>query len=104
MRQPGPPKGGGRAAWRRLRQSYAGLPPEIWRIQAVGALVCLRSHVMLGAAGCRLSHLHQNRMPDALDLLKTRRSVKPIELNGPRPSAAELDAILTVASRVPDHG
>jgi nitroreductase len=43
-------------------------------------------------------------MPDALDLLKSRRSVKPVELSGPGPTAAELDTILTVASRVPDHG
>jgi nitroreductase len=43
-------------------------------------------------------------MPDALELLKTRRSIKPIELNGPGPSPAELETLLTVASRVPDHG
>ena len=43
-------------------------------------------------------------MPDALQLLKTRRSVKPMELAGPPPSAAELDTMLTVAARVPDHG
>ena len=43
-------------------------------------------------------------MPEAIDLLKTRRSVKPIELQGPGPTAAELATILTVASRVPDHG
>ena len=43
-------------------------------------------------------------MPEALDLLKTRRSVKPIELAGPGPTSAELDTLLTVASRVPDHG
>ena len=43
-------------------------------------------------------------MPEALDLQKTRRSVKPIELNGPGPAPAELDTLLTVASRVPDHG
>lgn len=43
-------------------------------------------------------------MPEALDLLKTRRSVKPMELAGPGPSAAEIDTILTIASRVPDHG
>lgn len=43
-------------------------------------------------------------MPDALELLKTRRSVKPIELVAPGPTAAELDTLLTVASRVPDHG
>src|SRR5581483_1452279 len=43
-------------------------------------------------------------MPDALELLKTRRSLKPVELSGPPPSPAEIDALLTVASRVPDHG
>jgi nitroreductase len=43
-------------------------------------------------------------MPDALELLKTRRSIKPIELTGPAPSAAEIETLLTVAARVPDHG
>jgi nitroreductase len=43
-------------------------------------------------------------MQNALDLLKTRRSVKPIEMTGPAPSSAEIDTLLTVASRVPDHG
>ena len=43
-------------------------------------------------------------MPEALDILKTRRSVKPIELTGPAPAAAELETLLTIASRVPDHG
>jgi nitroreductase len=43
-------------------------------------------------------------MPDALELLKTRRSVKAIELAGPGPSTAEIQTLLTVASRVPDHG
>jgi len=43
-------------------------------------------------------------MIDALELLKTRRSLKPIELCGPGPSPAEINTLLTVASRVPDHG
>src|SRR5436309_3855031 len=43
-------------------------------------------------------------MTDALELLKTRRSLKPVELGGPGPSAAEVDTLLTVAARVPDHG
>jgi nitroreductase len=43
-------------------------------------------------------------MPDALDLLKTRRSIKPIDLAAPGPDAAQLETLLTVASRVPDHG
>ena len=43
-------------------------------------------------------------MPDAIELLRTRRSLKPVELIAPGPSAAEVDTLLTVASRVPDHG
>ena len=43
-------------------------------------------------------------MPDALQLLKTRRSVKPMELTDPGPTPDEIDSLLTIASRVPDHG
>lgn len=43
-------------------------------------------------------------MPDALELLRTRRSLKPLELVAPGPSAAEIETLLTIASRVPDHG
>lgn len=43
-------------------------------------------------------------MPDALELLKTRRSVKPMELTGPPPAASEIETLLKIASRVPDHG
>src|SRR5919109_2242170 len=43
-------------------------------------------------------------MPDALELLKTRRSLKPMELTAPGPSADQIDTILAIASRVPDHG
>jgi nitroreductase len=35
--------------------------------------------------------------------LAARRSVKPDRLAAPAPSVAELDTILTIASRVPDH-
>lgn len=38
-----------------------------------------------------------------LELLKTRRSVKPDMLVEPAPSPTELDLILTIAARVPDH-
>ncbi len=43
-------------------------------------------------------------MPDALELLKTRRSVKPMELEGPAPTPSEIETLLKIASRVPDHG
>lgn len=43
-------------------------------------------------------------MTDALSLLKTRRSIKPVELKDPGPDAAEIETLLTVASRIPDHG
>lgn len=43
-------------------------------------------------------------MVDALSLLKTRRSIPPAFLGDPGPSEAELETLLTIASRVPDHG
>lgn len=39
-----------------------------------------------------------------LSLLETRRSGRPRELVGPGPTAAELDRILAIAARSPDHG
>ena len=38
-----------------------------------------------------------------LDFLLKRRSVKPAVMHAPGPTAAELEQILTVAARVPDH-
>jgi nitroreductase len=38
-----------------------------------------------------------------LDLLATRRSVKPDRLAAPGPTSEQLDTILTIAARVPDH-
>jgi nitroreductase len=43
-------------------------------------------------------------MTDTLDLLKTRRSPRIPDLGTPGPSAAEIETLLTVAARVPDHG
>src|SRR5258707_15213818 len=43
-------------------------------------------------------------MPDAIELLKIRRSIKPREMGEPGPSPAELETILTIGARVPDHG
>jgi nitroreductase len=43
--------------------------------------------------------------PDhTLDLLSTRRSVPPLALGAPGPSADQLDRLLTIGARVPDHG
>ena len=46
----------------------------------------------------------RSAMPDAIELLKTRRSMKPREMTGPGPSPADLETILTIGARVPDHG
>ncbi len=43
-------------------------------------------------------------MNETLELLSTRRSAPAASLAEPGPTAAELDELLTVASRVPDHG
>jgi len=42
--------------------------------------------------------------PDTLALLALRRSLKLMFIGEPGPSAAELDALLRIAGRVPDHG
>lgn len=41
---------------------------------------------------------------DTIDLLATRRSSRILDLVAPGPSPAELDTLLTIAARVPDHG
>ncbi len=43
-------------------------------------------------------------MNDALNALKTRRSVSVRDMVAPAPSDVDLQQILTVATRVPDHG
>ena len=45
-----------------------------------------------------------NDRSSALSLLETRRSAKPRELLGPAPTREEMERILTIAARVPDHG
>ncbi|MBA3729845.1 MAG: nitroreductase [Sphingomonas sp.] len=39
-----------------------------------------------------------------LSLLETRRSAKPREMVGPAPTPEEMERILTIAARIPDHG
>jgi nitroreductase len=43
-------------------------------------------------------------MNETLDLLRRRRSVAPHLLGEPGPTPNELETLLTIAARVPDHG
>jgi nitroreductase len=43
-------------------------------------------------------------MPDALQLLLTRRTIPALALKEPGPTDAEIETLLTAAIRVPDHG
>jgi nitroreductase len=45
-----------------------------------------------------------NDRSSILSFLETRRSAKPRELIGPGPTPEKMEQILTIASRVPDHG
>jgi nitroreductase len=45
-----------------------------------------------------------NDRSSILSFLETRRSGKPRELVGPGPTQTELERILSIAARVPDHG
>jgi len=43
-------------------------------------------------------------MPDALTLLETRRTISSVALVEPGPDAAEIETLIRIAARVPDHG
>src|SRR5438270_889993 len=45
-----------------------------------------------------------NDRSSLLSILETRRSGKPRELVGPGPTAAEMERIVSIAARTPDHG
>jgi nitroreductase len=45
-----------------------------------------------------------SRSQETLDLLLTRRSVKPFGMTAPGPNDQELELILRAGARVPDHG
>ena len=45
-----------------------------------------------------------NDRTSALSLLETRRSGRPRDMVGPAPSGSELEAMLAIAARTPDHG
>jgi nitroreductase len=43
-------------------------------------------------------------MNATIEMLRRRRSLPPQGMTGPGPSPEEIEALLTIASRVPDHG
>jgi nitroreductase len=45
-----------------------------------------------------------NRLSSPLEYLRSRRSGRPREMVGPGPTPAQLDEIIAVAARTPDHG
>ncbi|OHV14833.1 nitroreductase [Methylorubrum extorquens] len=51
-----------------------------------------------------MTEIRDAAQANTLNLLRTRRSVPPILLDGPGPTAEELDGWLAIAARVPDHG
>jgi len=51
-----------------------------------------------------MHHMTLNDISSAQSLLETRRSGRPREMVAPGPSPAELERILTIAMRTPDHG
>lgn len=48
--------------------------------------------------------LPQPATPEVLDFLARRRSSSALSLRAPGPDAAQLEALLALAARVPDHG
>lgn len=57
---------------------------------------------MAGFGGIDAVMLNDRTSP--LSLLATRRSGRPRDMAAPGPDASQLDAMLTIAARTPDHG
>jgi nitroreductase len=62
------------------------------------------AHAHGGAVHHDGTPLARRTSPEALDLLARRRSLPLRSLVAPGPTAAELEDLLTLAARVPDHG
>jgi nitroreductase len=60
--------------------------------------------IVAAAAGRYGRQAMLNDRSSILSFLETRRSGKPREMVGPGPTAEEMERILTIAARVPDHG
>ncbi|VFU07781.1 Nitroreductase [Methylocella tundrae] len=63
----------------------------------------------VGAAGFDRRHpfyaeFSEPAMNELIEMLKTRRSAPPATLSGPAPTAQEIETLLTIAARTPDHG
>ena len=56
------------------------------------------------ALGGQAASERTDPMNETIALLKRRRSLAPANMTGPGPTAAEIETLLTIASRVPDHG
>lgn len=70
-----------------------------------GRAIAERSRAWSLIPTTQLNQFDQKRFPvDALELLKTRRSIMSQFLDPPGPDATQLSEILTIAARVPDHG
>lgn len=81
-----------------LKKSYKSTEKggfDIVRIDGHIAMSTIRGN------NCGKSH---GSMTDAREFLKTRRTVTAAFLDNPAPDADQLAEILTIASRVPDHG
>ncbi len=63
-----------------------------------------RVGVRAGPDSSKASHMILNDRSSTLALLETRRSGRPREMVAPGPSAGELERILAIAARTPDHG
>lgn len=64
----------------------------------------LSGHHHAAAPAAPLSPLPRQGVPEALALLEKRRSLPLRALVAPGPVGAELDRMLAIAARVPDHG
>ncbi|MDJ0278705.1 nitroreductase [Sphingomonas sp. 2R-10] len=60
--------------------------------------------VGVGSGGAYIAAMIFNDRSSLLSHLRTRRSGKPRDMVAPGPTGAEIDAMIAIAARTPDHG
>jgi nitroreductase len=70
----------------------------------VNAVACIQTIANLNSFRQRMPMTHFNDTSSVLAFLKSRKSGSAKSMAGPGPTRSQLDDILEIAARVPDHG
>src|SRR5579863_8383417 len=86
------------------RQSIPGEARQGLLARQQGRLMTVYSARQTGEGAEGIALQIRMLMNATIEMLRRRRSLPPQGMTGPGPNAQEIDTLLRLASRVPDHG